>query len=503
LQGSKFEEVGTPGLEIYSGYVRQAYNAELYWPSCAALYDRIWRSDPEVAVARLVLNSLASKLDISVVTDVETPTDDDKRAEQFGNEALQDIEGGITRWLVSCMTRVPFYGWGWWEAVPGLRRKEWRAPGSDPWRSEYDDGLVGYRRLAFRNYPSFFAWDIDDETGHLQGMTQLDTPRPSVTIPLERSLHVVFGDMDNPEGLATMEAMWRLERIKYALEQIQGIGFEHSAGHAKFTSTERQLTSDDHAIVRKAARAILTAQEGNYLALPSHLNGEIMDVPFQAAAPLLDAVRYYGILKLALLGMQWAALGTLSPYGSYSSMQDASQLFITIFNSMTEGFIRQADAQIIKRLFEYPSNAEAFPGMTKRPVLKVEKAEKIIGLGELSQFIQAFAAIAPLSNDDMLAIRRKSDFLPEVLPKISAKPIPVPASAAPVSTDEKAVEMQARPLVVTEDEQPTATEYLAVIDDRDIALAVRKFEEWAEENEPQFARLLRAQVIEGEDDKLA
>jgi uncharacterized protein YhfF len=57
--------------------------------------------------------------------------------------------------------------------------------------------------------------------------------------------------------------------------------------------------------------------------------------------------------------------------------------------------------------------------------------------------------------------------------------------------------------VVTEDEQPTATEYLAVIDDRDIALAVRKFEAWAEENEPQFARLLRAQVIEGEDDKLA
>ena len=69
LQGNKFGEIGTPGLEIYSGYVRQAYNAELYWPSCAALYDRIWRSDPEVAVARLVLNSLASKLDISVVTD--------------------------------------------------------------------------------------------------------------------------------------------------------------------------------------------------------------------------------------------------------------------------------------------------------------------------------------------------------------------------------------------------------------------------------------------------
>jgi hypothetical protein len=37
-----------------------------------------------------------------------------------------------------------------------------------------------------------------------------------------------------------------------------------------------------------------------------------------------------------------------------------------------------------------------------------------------------------------------------------------------------------------------------VIDDRDIALAVRKFEAWAEENEPQFARLLRAQVIEDE-----
>jgi 2'-5' RNA ligase len=239
-----------------------------------------------------------------------------------------------------------------------------------------------------------------------------------ITIPIERLLHNTFGDPDNPEGLATLEAMWRLERYKYNLELIQGIGFEHAAGHAKFTA-EGELSADDITAIRQAARAIMTAQEGNYMALPNKIQGDIIDAAFAAAESLLTAIRYYGILKLALLGMQWAALGTLSPYGSYSQGKDSSDFYLNIFNSIAEGQVNQADQQIGRRLFENPANAAAFPNMTARPVLSVDRAQKVVGLADLGAFMTAMtAAQMPLGDDDYIAFRQKSDFLPEVLPEI-------------------------------------------------------------------------------------
>lgn len=420
-----FKELGTPGLESWGGWIRQAYNNSLYWPSVAPLYDRIWRSDPEVAVARLVLESMTSDLDVKFDLDpgIKNPTSDDYAAVDFGNEVLNDIHGGISKWLISAMTRVPFYGWGWWEVVPGVRSSEWNPPGQDPWRSHYDDGLIGYRRFSFRNYSSFERWEIDDATSRLEGMYQFDPPNSSILLPLNRSLHCTFGDHDNPEGLASLEALWRLERIKYGFEIIQGIGFEHAAGHVKFEATKK-LSADDKTLIKKAARSVLTAQEGNYMSLPDHITAEVLDVSFESAASLLDAIRYYGILKLAVFGMQWAALGVLSPYGSYSSLKDANTFFLAIFNAMAEGFVDQADQQIGQRLFDYSANKDAFPNITRRPVMVVNKAEKMVDLAELGDFMTSFATLFPMDDDDVIAIRRKSDFLSESLPEVDTVKLP-------------------------------------------------------------------------------
>lgn len=414
----KWDEVGSIGLSAFSGYITEAYNRELFWPGVESLYTKMWRSDPEVGIARLVFESLASKLRVEFVqpAEVEKPTDDDRMALEFANQVLDDVEGGIDQWLVSAMTRLPFFGWGWWEVVPGLRKDGWRPPQNDPWRSEYDDGMIGYRRLAFRQYSSFFGWDMDDSTGRVNGFIQNDPPNDLVTIPTGRSLHLRFGDITNPEGLATLESLWRLERIKYSLEVIQTIGMEHAAGFAKF-STGDELTGEDKAYIKKVARALLSAKEGNYLVLPEHIEAEIMDTPFQAAPAILDAIRYYGILKMAMFHMQWAALGVLSPYGSYSTIKDANQFFLTLFNSMVTGFATQADEQIGKRLFEFPVNKERFPQMTKRPRLSISKAEKIVDLDELGSFMTAANAVLPLGDDDMIALRRKSEILPEALPE--------------------------------------------------------------------------------------
>ena len=125
--------------------------------------------------------------------------------------------------------------------MPGLRRSEWRPPQQDPWRSNYNYGLIGTRRLAYRSHSSFKQWDMDDETGRVHGMIQQDFPNPDVPIPLDRAVLVTFGDPNNPEGVALLETIWRLERLKYGLEVIQGIGYEHAAGFLN-VNTEQQLS---------------------------------------------------------------------------------------------------------------------------------------------------------------------------------------------------------------------------------------------------------------------
>lgn len=526
------KEIGSTGVQLMGGWVREAYSSELFWPSVAPLYLRIWRSDPEVTVARVIMETLASKVQLGVELpehegtrgQKKKPSDDDKKARDFMYECLDDIEGGIQGWLTSCMSRVPFFGWGWWEALPGIRSETWRPPDSDDtWRSQYDDGLIGYRRLAFRHYSSFFQWDGDDKSGRVNGMIQLAPPNSQVTIPLNRSLHVKFGDRDNPEGLATLEAMWRLERLKYGLEIVQGIGFEHAAGYLDVVAT-KTLTDQDKNYVRQAARAVLTAQEGNYALWPNGFTGELKDVPFQASTSILEAIRYYGILKLALLGMQWAALGTLSPYGSFATMSDASSLFLTTYNAMVEGFVDQVDQQLGRRLFSYEANKAAFPGMTRRPkIVVLRRVEKNVKLAELGQFLQAISTLLPMDDEDLLAIRRSSEVLPDRLPehgKVIAQPVggtgamtpqapggakvnPVvkPAPKKEEKVEEKASEgeLALRTVGIPPEEQPTDVSNEAIVDENTLKKAVSAFKKWAKENAPEFTTLLDAKVVEGKN----
>ena len=408
----KFSELGTSGLQAYMGYVQEAYHAELHWPGVQPLYSRMRRSDPEISVVRNVYQALARsvRLEWQIPDDA---SDDDKRAQEFGEQVLNDIEGGPDEFLSTLISHVPFMGFGWWEVVLGVRSDNWKSPDGDDWKSEHNDNLIGIRKLAWRDHSSFVKWNMDDKTGKVKGFVQQDSPNSQIIIPLNRSLHVAFGDTQNPEGLSPLEAVWRLERIKYGLEVVQGIGFEHAAGYLDVTVNGKLTTSDETAL-KRAAKNIMKAQEGNYAAWPQNVVGELKDVNFSAAPSILEAIKYFGILKLMVYNMQWAALSSVTGTGSYASMTDSSQMFITVFNSMMEGLIAQVDAQLGKRIFSL--NEGAFPGMTRRPKLVCTPIEKQVSLSELAAFMDSIQWM-DLSEDDFKALRKKSAILTENVPQ--------------------------------------------------------------------------------------
>lgn len=409
-----FNEAGTSGLKQFSGFVNEAYNAQLFWPTVQPLYSRLRRSMPEIVMIRQAFTAWARNTSPQVDLP-DDATDDDKRYQEFIYSDFENMEGGYTKFIDTLVNHVPFDGWGWWEAVPSVRRMDWKAP--DKWQSQEDDGLFGLRRLAWRDTSTFYGWEFDDKK-NMTGLNQQDFPYPPVLLEKKNGLHITFGDPNNPEGLSPLEAVWRLERIRFGLEVVQGIGYEHAAGYLNVNKTEAgTLSADDKANVREAARAILTAQEGNYALWPFGMNGEVKDIGFQASSAILEAIRHYSILALSVYTMQWMALNTLTGSGSLAAADDSSSMGVFTFNAMMDGFAAQYDQQIGRRLWEW--NKASFPNVTKRPIIKFSHIDKSVALGEMGSFIQQMNSVMPIGDEDLKAIRKRSGFLPANLPEVT------------------------------------------------------------------------------------
>jgi hypothetical protein len=442
-------EQGTSGVTEYGGFIQQAYNKTLRWPSVQPLYARLRRSDPEVSAVRQIFTSLIRGAAIRW-DGPDDPTPGDEAALEFANTLGEDLMGGWDDFLETVVSHIPFMGWGWFEVIPGIRKAGWVPPDDDGWRSEYDDGKIGLHKLAFRDSSSFYAWQFDESGRRMTGMVQNDFPHPSVILPLEDSLHLTFGDPNNPEGLSPLEAVWRLERIKYGLEVIQGIGFEHAAGYLD-VQVDNTPTAADKTAIDKAARAILSAQEGNYATWPKGVTGEVKDIPFSAAPSILEAIRYFGIQKLTVFIAQWMSMAATSGVGSFAAMSDSSSIFMLAFNAMLDGFAKQFDDQVGKRLFTW----NTFPGMTKRPRFAITPVNKVT-LAELASILPALKNAITLGVEDESAIRKASGFLPEHpaeddgVETLPVEPEPV-SSGAPSTPDEQAqVVAQAARLLLSE-----------------------------------------------------
>jgi len=110
---------------------------------------------------------------------------------------------------------------------------------------------------------------------------------------------------------------------------------------------------------------------------------------------------------------------------------------------------------------------------------------KSIPLNELGSFLQTFSQVSNLSDDDILAIRRKSDFLPEIIPDDDE-------AVDPIKDDEQ-IEEEAEEVegdTETEDETPAelATRNFVVSEDETVA---NIFDEAEFDPEKLSARVLR------------
>jgi hypothetical protein len=450
-----FYQAGSSGLREYSGFVQEAHEAILQWPGVYPLYNRIIRSSPEITAMKLLLTAWARQLKFVVNLPADA-TEDDIKYKEFVESDFKNMEGGPAKLLEEFISAM-LYGWAWWDVQASIRNPEWMPPQEpdepDDWRSEEDDDLFGIRRIDFRSQGTFQRWEFTKKSKRMTGMWQQDFPNTAELLHKDNSLHLTFGDPNNPEGATPLEASYRLERIKYAYETIMGIGSEHTAGYLKIKKeTEGEIGTTDQAAIDSTANNLMSAQEGNYGYFPYGLDGEIMDIPFQSGSFVLDTVRFYAIQMLQTFGMKFLASNVYTSTGALSAISEEIDLAILTFNSIFEGFGAQYDQQVGKRLWKW--NKDFFPGATRRPKISISKLERPVALSELGSFLSSIDGKMLLGGDDYRAIRRRSGILAEEIPDMEVENMDelVPPKPQPIIPQPPAPTDQ--PLNTDEDSEP-------------------------------------------------
>lgn len=410
------KEDGNPGFIGFYDIANTAWSSELYWPAVwNSTYRRLYRGDPEVTIVRQMYDVWAR--DASILVDVsDKATGDEKKARDFYLEVLDDLEGGINTFQQKGMATAPFLGWAAFEVVPAMRKFDWTPPGGDPWRSDYDDGWIGIRRLGWRDYSAFNGWGLSDDQRYITEYNQVSpTTGKSFSIDYDRILHLTFGDTSHPYGLSPLEAVWRLERLKYNQEVVFGIGMEKAAGYLS-VSLEGAPSNSDLANIRAAAKAILSAQQGNYGVWPRGVTADVIDVTFSAAEALLASIRFYHLLKLQVLfASQWVSISTTAEAGSYAAATESGKMALSIFNATFASIVRQFDDKVGRLLWKW-NKYHLAPG-TRRPHFTAKEVKADISPNELAQLLAMLAPVLALGEKDMIEIRRHTGFLPLEVPK--------------------------------------------------------------------------------------
>lgn len=262
----ELKEVGVAGLKVSSGLVREEYQPELKGKKAEKVY-REMSYDPAIAPCLGTLKQLLKAVPVTV------KDGGDKLVGEFVRECFADMSHSWADALAEILT-VFNYGWSASEICYKYRKGENARPGLS---SRFDDGKIGWRKLAPRAQDSRDAWEFDDEGG-VQAMRQVTTmPSHRATIPIEKLLlFKLDSEKGSPEPAPLIRGAYTPWFFAKRLRVFEGIGIERGLGGIPKISAPANILSASatgtNAQLRDALLEIgknLRDDEQAFVALPS------------------------------------------------------------------------------------------------------------------------------------------------------------------------------------------------------------------------------------------
>ena len=212
--------VGDSGLKRFGGEVVEEWHVKLRGRQGVRFYREMSDNDPVIGAYLFLIESLVRELEWRA-----EPASDENKAQEAAEFLETNIEDMSHTWddmIVEAMTMLPF-GWAYHELVYKIRRGKRK---DSRFRSKFDDGRVGWRKIPLRAQDSLDRWEFDEDGG-IRGMWQLTEQGKQGFIPIEKALLFrTKSNKNNPEGRSILRNVFRTYSFKKRIEEYEAIGIE-------------------------------------------------------------------------------------------------------------------------------------------------------------------------------------------------------------------------------------------------------------------------------------
>lgn len=408
-------EIGSTGLNRYSGYVQEEFLRELQGPRWVKTIKEMSDQDPVIAGILFVFEMLIRQVKWTVKPASEDQADVD--AAQFVEECRCDMSATWEDTLAEVLSMLP-YGWSYLETIYKYRMGDNANPSK---RSKYTDGRLGWRKWSIRSQDTLDKWEFDTDGG-IQGMWQQAPPTYlPVMIPVEKALLFrTTSRKNNPEGRSVLRGAYRPWYYKKNMELIEGIGVERDLAGLPFIRAPKSIMEPNAPPAAQQLYASLKTMGTNLrnneeacVILPSDKdqNGNFY---YDLTLLTSGGARQFDTDKIITRYDQRIAMTVLADFillgheavGSFSLSSDKTTLFSTAVGAWLDSI-----ADVINR--------HAIPRLLRLNGIQVEKLPELIhgdlekiSLEALSAFITAMnGAGMPLFPDQDLEnyLRQQAD----------------------------------------------------------------------------------------------
>jgi hypothetical protein len=231
-----FYEAGRSGLKISAGLIDEEFLRDLRGQKADKIYQEMANNSPVIGGALWLIESLLRR----VTWEFRPRAGGSDRYVEFFEQCRNDME---TSWdeFISETIAMAIHGFLPVELVYKVRRGPKAPEGS--LRSEFDDGMIGWRDFATRSPDSRDEWVFDDFGNVIAMIQEVETDPKTRIIPWDKVMNLRLRSRKNsPEGLSILRHAYMPYFFWKKLQQVEAIGIERSlAGYPKFTAPGRGI----------------------------------------------------------------------------------------------------------------------------------------------------------------------------------------------------------------------------------------------------------------------
>jgi hypothetical protein len=277
-KSAPLSELGGTGLRHHNGYIDEEIVKDLQWPRCNKVYAEM-EHDALISGALYAIKQFikSSEWRVEEYQGVNKPADAAEKAE-FIRSCLDDLAKPWSETLDEILSYLT-YGFSVHEIV--YKKRLGPEKTNKKYRSKYNDGLLGWRRLPIRSQDTITDFRFDDH-GELTHIRQQDFwNKVDAWIPDDRYLLFrTTSYKDNPRGLSILRSAYRAYYFRKNIEIQEAVGVERDLSGIPIIRVPSEILSPEADESQKKLRRMyevmgqqLKRNDQSYILMASDIYG--------------------------------------------------------------------------------------------------------------------------------------------------------------------------------------------------------------------------------------